>query len=74
MPKPIGYHFTMLTVNMVMNGVLHPRIIRVESPEQALSAAKKIYKSEVEATFGCMTAFDDGSLSHQIYTMSELDF
>ena len=76
MTQPIGYHFTMLTATMAVNGVLKPNIIRVESPEQALEAAKRAALNEdiSECSFGCLTVFDDGSVSHDEYTMSELEF
>lgn len=73
MPKPIAYYFTMLTVQMTVNGVLHPQIIRVESPEKAREKALNSALEDSEGSFGCMTVFDDGSLSTQIFTTAELE-
>lgn len=76
MTQPIGYYFTAMTAKMAVNGVLKPHIIRAESPDQALEAAKYSALDEdiSECSFGCLTVFDDGSVSHDEYTMSELEF
>ena len=76
---PIGYHLTVLTAKMVTDGKLKPNIIRVESEEQALEAAKKMFLEDdfldiYECHLGCLKVFANGSVDLQEFTASDLEF
>lgn len=74
----IGYHFTILTAKMMLDGQLRPNIIRVESEDQALDAAKKTVEDDhldiYECHFGCLIVYPDGSVDHREFTTNDLEF
>lgn len=76
MRKPIGYHFTGLTADMAVSGTLWPNVVRVVSEAAALEMARAEVEGgadPLEASLGCLTVYDDGSVSHAEFGLDELD-
>lgn len=76
--RPCGYHLTILTSRMAIDGKLMPNIIRVRDEDQALEKAKEmVANGEADAHddhLGCMMVYPDGSVSHTEFTSSDLEF
>lgn len=75
--KAIGYHFTMLTADMAVNGNLVPTMTKVKSAEEALEMAKHEIESgndPYEGSYGYLIVYDDGSVSHYEFSTDELDY
>lgn len=74
--KAIGYHFTMLSADMAVNGCLVPNIVKVKDENEALEMAKSEAANgndPCECSYGCLTVYDDGSVSLYEFSMDEVD-
>lgn len=70
MPKAIGYYYVVVT-----HPGLRPHFIKCISTDDALQLAREDIAAgydPYECSCGCLTVFDDGSVSHVEFTVDEL--
>lgn len=74
--KPIGYHYTHLSPNMAVNGILWPITIQVKTEREALQLARKDAKGGAdphECHFGCLTVYDNGEIQQNEFSPKEIE-